>query len=404
LRKGDALGLMAFDAAAQVLLPVGPPPARERLQGVLDAVEPHGPTELQATLERALAVAGEATARVRCVVLVSDGQAERLDAAGLRRRYGEADVTLSVLMTGSDAAAVARLQELAGKHFHRVTELPELASRFLDALREAVHERFVAEGRFAVQTRGPVEVASGVNAAGQVRGYVRAAPKDAATVEWTTGDERDPLLARWQYGLGRAVAFTSSVGTPWDAELWGEQAAKLWGQAVRWAARPARTPGFEAEVAEEGGGFCVAVRVEKDGRFVNGLELAGRLASPEGKAVELDLPQRAPGEYAAEFPAPVQGAYRLTVVEKGKGQRLSVGVVRNYAREWEAFGVDRVSCEAVARQGRGRVLAGLEELRELERERAEGWVALEWVFVAAALVLFVGEVGASVVRARRASL
>ena len=41
-------------------------------------------------------------------------------------------------------------------------------------------------------------------------GYVATTPKPRAeTPLWT--DKGDPLLAHWQYGLGRAVAFTSDA-------------------------------------------------------------------------------------------------------------------------------------------------------------------------------------------------
>src|SRR4029077_1418592 len=50
-------------------------------------------------------------------------------------------------------------------------------------------------------------------------------------------DQKDPLLAAWQYGLGRVVAFTASLDD--DAETWvgWDGFGKLWSQVVHWAVR-----------------------------------------------------------------------------------------------------------------------------------------------------------------------
>ena len=49
--------------------------------------------------------------------------------------------------------------------------------------------------------------------AGALLGYVATTPKPRAeTPLWT--DKGDPLLAHWQYGLGRAVAFSPIPSVP----------------------------------------------------------------------------------------------------------------------------------------------------------------------------------------------
>jgi len=403
LRAADSFGLLVFDSAPEVLLPLGRVPSIDRLARLLDAVEPHGPTEIQLTLERAVELLTRATAEVRHVVLVSDGQVTRLDTTALRERYRKAEVTLSVIMTGEDPKAVARLRELAGRGFYFVSEMPDLSRVFRKALDEATYKRFLREGEFAVQRATGAELLTrGVALAGPLAGYVRTVAKPRATTEWNTGEPPDPILARWRFGLGRAAAFASTVGTRWDKRLWGAAAqSKLWQQVVRWAARPPRTPGFEAEITEQADRLVATVRAEKGGRFLNGLRLAGRVAPPTGESFDVDFPQTAPGEYRAEFRAPRRGVYHLTVVEEGKGQRLSLSVAKNYAREWEAFGVDRASLEAIARNGRGKLLRSLDELRDVAPRHAAGYVDVGWAPTAAGLVLFVAAVFLHVVRSKR---
>jgi hypothetical protein len=65
-------------------------------------------------------------------------------------------------------------------------------------------------------------------------GYVVTKPKPTAEVLLTESWTDEPLLARWQYGLGKAAIFTSDVKTRWAPEWieWNGY-AKFWSQVVR---------------------------------------------------------------------------------------------------------------------------------------------------------------------------
>jgi len=409
LRETDRLAVIAFAAEPRPVLPLGAVPPPDRLARLLDAVEPHGPTDLKAALEAALEAMRASPAQVRHVILASDGQvtdeqAARLRAASIKRRFAAAGVTLSVLMTGREARAVALLRELASASFQLVERPADLPSAFLDELRKAAYGPFIREGRTEVRAVGPLEIASGV-APGVVRCYVRTVPKPSAVQEWATVDPPHPVLARWRFGLGRAVALATTVGTDWDEGLWGgDGAARLCRQAVRWAARPARTPGFEAEVVPRDGRLLLVVRAERDGRFLNGLELTARLAVPGEKALDAALEQTAPGEYRAWFPAPQRGVYHVVVGEAGGGQRVAVSGVVGCPAEWQAFGPDREALAAMARAGGGRVVPSLDALSGIEPREGRVRMDIEWVPLAAALVLFVLEVAVHVAGQRRSRL
>jgi uncharacterized membrane protein len=71
-------------------------------------------------------------------------------------------------------------------------------------------------------------------------GYNRASPRGGADVIAYVG--ADPLLAAWEYGSGRAVAFASDCGPHWapPAFLDWPGYAPLWSQLVAWCAREGR--------------------------------------------------------------------------------------------------------------------------------------------------------------------
>jgi hypothetical protein len=78
----------------------------------------------------------------------------------------------------------------------------------------------IYEEPFKPQVRSMSEVVRGINPSEypSLLGYVATTPKARAEIPlWT--DKGDPLLAHWQYGLGRAVAFTSDAKPKW-ARIW----------------------------------------------------------------------------------------------------------------------------------------------------------------------------------------
>jgi Ca-activated chloride channel family protein len=81
----------------------------------------------------------------------------------------------------------------------------------------------------------PAEVLDGVgiDSAPPLRGYIRYITKPTADTILTV-DEKDPLLVRWQYGLGRVVVFTSDAKSRWATSwLAWNGFDRLWANVTR---------------------------------------------------------------------------------------------------------------------------------------------------------------------------
>src|SRR4029079_17350578 len=79
----------------------------------------------------------------------------------------------------------------------------------------------------------------------QLLGYTATTAKASAPVSLLTGRE-DPLLAQWQYGLGRAVAWTSDARQQWAAPWIGTDAfGTLVAQLVAWTLPPQDEQGID---------------------------------------------------------------------------------------------------------------------------------------------------------------
>src|SRR5947207_7632470 len=78
----------------------------------------------------------------------------------------------------------------------------------------------IVEGAITPRQVGADATLSSLGGGGlpQLGGYLVTSPKDLAEV-LLVSDAADPILSRWQYGLGRAVAWTSDLRGRWS-ENW----------------------------------------------------------------------------------------------------------------------------------------------------------------------------------------
>src|SRR6185295_15737361 len=101
-------------------------------------------------------------------------------------------------------------------------------------------------------------------------GYVTTKAKDTAEVLLEapgTGENPDPLLARWQYGLGKSAVFTSDLKDRWAVEwLKWNGYGKFWSQLVRDTMRRRDNDQFDFRVERVNDEARITINaVEKDG-------------------------------------------------------------------------------------------------------------------------------------------
>src|SRR5205814_4189691 len=82
----------------------------------------------------------------------------------------------------------------------------------------------------------------------RLQGYVQVKAKPVAEILLEAHKDR-PLLARWQFGLGKAVVFTSDVKDRWAVDwLSWNGYSKFWAQTIRESMRRQNESDFEVRV------------------------------------------------------------------------------------------------------------------------------------------------------------
>src|SRR5690606_10199255 len=146
-------------------------------------------------------------------------------------------------------------------------------------------------------------------------GYNYAEAKPNAQVVLTSTRD-DPVLAKWQYGLGRVIAWTADDGVDFaDAWRTWDRYAEFWASALRWSLPDPENGPFLVEVEREGTDALVTVRSAGGiGDYVDFAEAQATIVDGSGATTpDLTFYQSGPGEYQLRIASPDPGAYGLTV-------------------------------------------------------------------------------------------
>jgi hypothetical protein len=191
----------------------------------------------------------------------------------------------------------------------------------------------------------------------KLTGYLVTTPKDLADV-LLVSDAADPLLARWQYGLGRAVAWTSDLRGRWSQDwIQWPGSPQLFSQLVGWTIAPARGP---LRLSVRGDAATGHITVDETAPAGAPAQVRAHVAQPGGDALEMDLAASGPGRYEGTFPIGGPGTFIVRVDAQRDGASVGAaeaGLPVSYPAEFRQVVPDTRRLEQIARAGGGHVLA-----------------------------------------------
>lgn len=395
INDADEITVVAFDDRPADI--IGPVPGSEREVVIDQAIRLQaggGGIYVRESLQTALDLLKGSDRLVRHIVLLADGS-DAEHQAGVRELIEEevvpGGITLSTVAFGAgpDVAFLEEIARLGGGRFYFTEHATDLPTIFAEETQTAMRS-YLVEERFYPRQVSSHPALEGVEAVPSLLGYVATSPKAAAQVVLTTHQD-DPLLAVWQYGLGRAVAWTSDATGRWAAPWVGwEGFSRFWSQVVRWVlASPGDLP-VEIRVEREGEGARLVVdALDGDGGFINGMEAAVQVLGPDGAARSAALMQTGPGRYEGAFVPWGRGAYLLRLTGStadGSVVSQTVGWVSGYSEEYAISGGGAEGLVASVEQGGGRLL--VEPAESFAHDlRGEGVASDLWPSLLAAAVL-----------------
>ena len=361
LSPSDQIGVIGFDDAAKWVTPFQKrTDNKDSIIRDIASMRSGGGTNAYPALEEAERVLSKTEALLKHIILLSDGRTAPADFKALVQRLNSYNITLSCVGTGQDAD-IPFLQELAdmgGGRFYHTTDASLLPRIFTKEALLASRAAIVEEEFYPViNSYGKILGGIDWDEVPPLGGYVVSTPKERAEVLLVATEEEDPLLARWNYGTGKSIAFTSDAKSRWACEwIKWKSFPSFWAQSVRWAMRGEENPLVDMSVSlEEEKGKITVDAVSPGGEFMNLLDLEAIVIYPDLTAEKVPLKQEGPGRYEAFFPCNDVGTYFVNAGGKETGYE-SAGFSYSISPEYKSAGINSFLLGRLVQETGGRLL------------------------------------------------
>ncbi|HMD48469.1 MAG TPA: VWA domain-containing protein, partial [Bryobacteraceae bacterium] len=221
LRPVDLVGVLIFDNSFQWAVPIRRAEDKALIKRLIAGIVPDGGTQIAPALTEAYKRILPSHATFKHIVLLTDGISEEGDSLDLSKEAAAQHVTISTVGLGQDVnrAYLEKIATVALGKSYFLNEPAGLEQILLKDVMEHTGSTAVEKPLHPIVEKN-VEILEGVGieSAPALKGYVRYVSKPSA--DTILGfDPKDPLLVRWQYGLGRAAVFASDAKSRW-ASSW----------------------------------------------------------------------------------------------------------------------------------------------------------------------------------------
>jgi uncharacterized membrane protein/Mg-chelatase subunit ChlD len=355
LGSQDFLGVVAFDDTASWALTLDYLVDHATIEQEIGGIQAYGGTNILSGVEAAFDELLNTDARRKHIILLTDGWTHGGDVRPLAKEMAEQGITLSVVAAGSGSAEY--LEDLAtkgGGRYYPAEDIMTVPDFFLKDTVQAVGQYIIEEPFFPLPSRpGPALQGLDTTALPVLFGYNGTSPKNTARIDLAT-PRGDPLLATWQYGLGRTAAWTSDLKGQWavDWVAW-DGYARFVSQLLAWLLPLPQAEGFHAQATLQDGFAIIELEaVDQDGYPFNFLDVVATLVDPDQSSREIRLSQVGAGTYQTSVDLTKPGAYLVNVGAYDRQQPLSqqtFGLVVPYSPEYRQISADLPFLQQLAR-------------------------------------------------------
>ncbi|PYS49596.1 MAG: hypothetical protein DMG13_23050, partial [Acidobacteria bacterium] len=255
LKDEDRFGVVAFDYNFYWPVRLQSVANRSQIIQAISTIIAGGETNIYPALREAFLQLAGATTDVKHVILLSDGRSLPDDFQGLVQKMAETKITVSTVAVGNGAdrellANIASWGKGRTYYLEEPTNVPQIFTEET----ELATGKTLREESFRPVVKKSVEAFKGIGfeKAPPLLGYVATKSKDTSEV-LLESKRKDPILARWQYGLGKTAAFTSDLKDRWAVDwLRWSGYPKFWSQLVRETMRRRDDNEYDFRVVRDG--------------------------------------------------------------------------------------------------------------------------------------------------------
>ncbi len=360
LTASDQVGISA--GYGTLAIPMQHVTNKTSINKAIDAMDPTDPGSYNPDLANAEKVLLHTDAKIKHVILLGDGDASDNYAPQVTKMAKE-NITVSTVATNSsDYQELGTMINIAswGKgRFYRADD-PSVIPQVLLKETERAARRTIINEPFVPAVVGTHPILTGLKGLPTLDGYVATTPKPAAQMVLVSHRD-DPVLAVWQYGLGRVAAWTSDALGLWTSHwLQWNQAAQWWANLVTWTLpAPNSSMNINGQIVDGNGQITVDLPTTQASAQQ---QVTVHIIAPDHSQT-VSLQPAAPQRWQGSFSATSVGTYVFQVTwqgtsSKGAVSRLTAttGMVVPYSPEFRTQGTDTAFLKLLARDGGGTLL------------------------------------------------
>ncbi len=328
LSPNDIIGVVAFDSEAQIFVKPQRAANKMRISGEIARLSPGGGTNILPGLREAFELLQTVNAKVKHVILLSDGESPREGIVDVVQDMRAARITVSAVgVPGADRNLLSSITDAGDGRLYMVDDIAALPRIFMKETSEAQKSQLV-EDAIKVRVAKRVEAIEGtaIESAPPLRGYVSTKPKPTSEVILVS-DLGEPILARWRHGAGQSVAWTSDVKNRWSQDwiAWNGY-PRFWAQLVRSSMRRQAFDSYDMFTSVDDGRAQVVVdAIDAGDQFVNALDTKLEVIDPATNVVRqtVTMDQTAAGRYVADFKIERYGSFLLRAIHQRDGKTVA---------------------------------------------------------------------------------
>lgn len=306
LSARDQIAVIGFDGAAQIICDLTSASQQSTILAAIDSLEASGGTFMYPAMEAGKEMLDRASAKVKHMICLTDGQTQDADHIGLTQQMADSGITVSTIALGQGAAGDL-LQEIAqvGRgRFYESNEAESLPQIFTKETTQA-SKSATQEGLFMHIGITDHPMLSGYDLDGLpvTLGYVMTEAKPAVQV-LLAAENGDPLLAVGRFGLGMGLAYTGDLTETWGGEwLAWDGCGRFWAQVLRGVVRKTDRAGMEARGEIADGRWKVRLDRRDDNEVpLSGLTMEAQALDENGRPSSIRVEETGLGRYEATVP------------------------------------------------------------------------------------------------------
>lgn len=338
LRSTDEVGILCFDDKYKWAVPMQTLSDKEQVMDKTESIAIGGGTSIYPALAEAVSKMEESDATIKHIVLLTDGEDGYRGYEQLLNEINSENITLSTVAVGeaSDSNLLSSLANQGGGRYYYTdagTSLPRIFAQevYLST------KNYLKNEEFTPVLTNSHEITDEVfsNGSPSLLGYIATTPKNTSTV-LLESDEKEPVLAVWQYGLGRTVAWTSDGSNEWTGNFaaWDEY-PKLWRNIIDWTIQETDIGEDYLTVQQKDSSVSIDYEAKE---YDKNTKVSAIITGEDGNKKEVELKPSSPGKFTADVPVDDTGVYTISLRNLNNDKvikTINTATAMQYSKEYK---------------------------------------------------------------------